>query len=129
MRHVRNILFAAAAGLAVSVSGALADDPYTAAELLAPCMEADNDARWGEYAETECEQYIIGYIGALEVTGMTGQDHNVCLPDQNRADEVRWAFMRWINEDYSRRNLTAADAMMSTLKAKFACGGGQAGMQ
>ncbi len=35
---------------------------YSAGDLLSPCQESDNDARWGEAAETECEQYILGFV-------------------------------------------------------------------
>lgn len=95
---------------------------YTTAELLSPCQEADNDARWGQAAEIECEQYIIGYVDALEVTGAIGSESGICLPEQNTADEVRWAFMRWVHQSYSERiKMMAANAVLETLKASFAC--------
>jgi hypothetical protein len=95
---------------------------YSAAELLSPCQEADNDARWGEAAETECEQYLIGYMDALEVTGAIGPDAGICLPDQNASDEVRWAFMRWVHGSYSQRTkMLAAHAVLETLKEAFPC--------
>ncbi len=95
---------------------------YTAAELLSPCQEADNDARWGQAAEIECEQYLIGYVDALEATGAVGPDHGICLPEQNAADEVRWAFMRWVHGNYSQRvDMLAAEAVLATLKENFPC--------
>ncbi len=95
---------------------------YTAEELLSPCQEADNDARWGQAAEVECEQYIIGYVDALEATGAVGAEAGICLPDQNAADEVRWAFMRWVHGDYSRRTkMLAAEAVLATLTDSFPC--------
>lgn len=101
------------AALAESFSGS----GYTAAELLSPCTEADNDARWGEAAETECEQYILGFVDALAVV-----DAGVCAPNVNTADEVRWAYMRWVHADYStRRNMSAAEALQETLKSAFPC--------
>ncbi|MDU8946733.1 Rap1a/Tai family immunity protein [Ovoidimarina sediminis] len=95
---------------------------YTAAELLSPCQEADNDARWGQAAEIECEQYIIGFVDALEATGAIGAETDVCLPEQNIADEVRWAFMRWVHGDYSRRTgMMAAEALLVTMQEAFPC--------
>ena len=41
---------------------------YSIKQLLAPCVEGDNDSRWGAVAETECEQYIMGFIDAYIVT-------------------------------------------------------------
>jgi hypothetical protein len=111
-----------AAALVLALGTAAQAEDYSAGQLLAPCMEADNDARWGETAELECEQYILGYVGALKLTGGVGDASGICLPEENLADEVRWAYMRWINEKYSRRSMPAADALMGTLKEKFACG-------
>ena len=91
---------------------------YGADELLKSCTEADNDARWGEVAELECEQYINGFIDALRETANT----TICVPEQNTADEVRWAYMRWVHEDYAgRRELLAGAALMATLKDHFSC--------
>ncbi|MDU8929962.1 Rap1a/Tai family immunity protein [Alisedimentitalea sp. MJ-SS2] len=96
-------------------------DVYTAGDLLSPCQEADNDARWGEAAETECEQYIMGFVGALKMTGAK-ESMGICAPDQNTADEVRWAFMRWVHASYSERKaMPANEALLATLKDEFAC--------
>ena len=55
-------------------------------------------------------------------TGETGK--SVCPPKLNTADEVRWAFMRWVHGSYSKRKaMPAADALMATLKESFACKG------
>ena len=95
---------------------------YSAGDLLSPCQESDNDARWGEYAEMECEQFIIGFVGALRQVGAKAE-LGICAPEQNTADEVRWAFMRWVHEDYSARiAMPASDALMATLRDRFACG-------
>ncbi len=95
---------------------------YLASELMAPCQEADNDARGGAPAETECEQYIMGYVEALMATGMAGAGTEICPPEQNTADEVRWAFIRWVYGDFgARRAMAASEAMMGTLKDNFAC--------
>ncbi len=95
---------------------------YNAKDLLSPCQNADNDSRWGEAAETECEQYIVGFVEAMHKVGATGKATGVCPPEVNTADEVRWAFMRWMHEDYAKRTaMPAADALMATLKASFAC--------
>ena len=98
---------------------------YSAGDLLSPCQESDNDARWGEAAETECEQYILGFVDAMKEVGATGggSGSRVCPPEVNTADEVRWAFMRWVHEDYAARiRMPAADALMETLKSAFGCG-------
>ena len=94
---------------------------YSVAELMSPCQEADNDARWGQAAEIECEQYIIGYVDALEATGIV-ESEGICLPEQNAADEVRWAFMRWVHGNFSARTkMLAAQGMLATLKDAFPC--------
>ena len=115
----------------LAVAGALAANPahadshvtpYLAVDLLSPCQEADNDARWGEAAETECEQYILGFIGALGVTGGLGSEAGICPPEQNTADEARWAFMRWVHASYStRKALPAAEALLDSLSDAFPC--------
>ena len=106
------------------LAGSHVGSGYLAKDLLSPCQEADNDARWGEAAETECEQYIVGFVDALHATGMAGPGTEICPPGQNTADEVRWAFMRWVHKDYSNRTvMTASEALMGTLKDNFACGG------
>ena len=76
---------------------------YPAMALLSPCQESDNDARWGEAAETECEQYILGFVDALKEVGATGAEAGVCPPEVNTAAEVRWAFMRWAHQCAHRR--------------------------
>ena len=45
----------------------------------------------------------------------------VCLPEQNQADEIRWAFMRWAHENFGDRDQPAVDGLIATLKARFAC--------
>ena len=118
--------FIASLALAASIAGmpASADSHmacYSALDLMGPCQEADNDARWGEFAETECEQYIMGFVGALEEIGAKSE-MGICAPEQNTADEVRWAFMRWVHGSYSARiGMPASQAMMGTLKESFAC--------
>lgn len=119
---------AVAGALLLAVCGAAGADSfsgsgYSAGDLLSPCQEADNDARWGEAAETECEQYILGFVDAMQVAGATGTESGICPPEVNTPDEVRWAFMRWVHEDYSARTrMPAADALLETLKSAFECG-------
>ena len=123
----RHALSAAAAALMICATAApaAAQSPgYSALDLLSPCQEADNDARWGAAAEAECEQYILGFIGAMEELGAIGAGSGVCPPEQNAADEARWAFMRWVHADYSARKvMSASAALMASLKEGFACGG------
>ena len=112
-------LILGALGACLVASGAMAATPYSATDLLIACTNADNDAREvGTVAELECEQYIMGFVHALEVTG----DSTVCAPKQNTADEVRWAYMRWVHEDYSgRKDMGAGAALLGTLREQFAC--------
>ena len=91
---------------------------YTAADLLTPCVEGDNDSRWGEVAILECEQYIKGYLDALE---HLDQNPTFCLPEQNRDTDVRWAFMKWVYADFERRKLPAREAMKKTLEQGYPC--------
>ncbi len=127
MKSMKNVLAATliilgAPAIAQVTSVLKIHSNYSAAELLSPCQEADNDARWGQAAEVECEQYIIGYVDALEATGAVGTEAGICLPEQNIADEVRWAFMRWVHSDYSgRTKMLAAEAVLATLKDSFPC--------
>ena len=93
---------------------------YTIAELLEPCVEGDNDARWGAEAEAECEQYINGFTDAYILLGKHKKE-NVCLPALNRADEVRWAFMKWAHRNYKIRNQSAAVGLQLTIKSEFIC--------
>lgn len=94
---------------------------YTVAQLLEPCMEGDNDSRWGAAAEAECEQYILGFIDAYLLSDASKKDQ-VCLPPVgNRADEVRWVFMKWAHDNYERRDLHAAHGLLEAIKSRFAC--------
>ena len=112
----------AAYGLcALSTASADLSD-YTIEQLLEPCIEGDNDARWGAAAEAECEQYISGFTDAYVLLTDNGKADNVCLPpDGNRADEIRWAFMRWAHENYGQREQPAAEGLMAVIKSKFVC--------
>lgn len=113
------LIMIAALAMAMAASGAQAQSGYTAEDLLSPCQEADNDSRrWGEIAEMECEQYILGFIDALKATG----DTSVCVPAQNTADEARWAFMRWVHGSFSQRKaMRAQDALLASLRERFGC--------
>ena len=114
---MRSILIAALAALLIATGGSAAK-AYDATELLKACTEADNDARWGEVAELECEQYILGFVHALREL----DEKTVCAPPLNTADEVRWAYMRWVHEDFgAHKGMTAGAALMGTLKDKFKC--------
>jgi len=111
-----------AAGFTLAAGAASASDvsDYTIGELLAPCIEADNDAREGAAAEVECEQYMTGFTDAFaQFAEAAGEE--VCLPEQNRPDEVRWAFMQWAMQNYGRRGEPAADGLRITLETYFAC--------
>ena len=46
-----------------------------------------------------------------------------CEDCHGTADEVGWAFMRWVHQDYAARTrMPAADALLETLKSAFGCG-------
>ena len=61
-------------------------------------------------------------VDDMHEAGLSGKSGGVCPPKVNTADEVRWAFMRWVHKDYAKRtDMLAADALMATLKASFAC--------
>ena len=109
-------------GLSQSQSGS--GTSYSALELLAPCQLADSDSRdLGVVAEIECEQYIMGVVNALQAVEMAGTGTEICPPDLNTADEIRWAFTRWVHADYaSRKVIPAADAVLAVLRESFPCG-------
>ncbi len=95
---------------------------YTVAQLLEPCVEGDNDSRWGAAAEAECEQYVTGFTDAYLMLSGDDKQREVCLPPPgNRADEVRWAFVKWVHRNFERRNISAAEGLLETLKAEFSC--------
>lgn len=94
---------------------------YSAEDLYEPCHEGDADSRWGAAAEAECEQYILGFTDAYLLMTDGGKAENVCLPDENRLDEVRWAFMRWYHKNFDQRGQPAASGLQSLLKSSFAC--------
>ena len=93
---------------------------YLVRDLLAPCIEGDNDARDGSVLEMECEQFIAGVINLYVYMGIAKKD-NVCLPEQNQEDEVRWAFMRWGHHHFDQRHILAVQGLLETFKAYFKC--------
>ena len=115
-------LLAAAAGLLLASGQAAADiSDYSVADLLEPCVEGDNDSRGGAVLEMECEQYVSGFTDLYVRAGLDKQD-KVCLPPEgNRADEVRWAFMRWAHDNFDQRGMPAVDGLKATLQARFKC--------
>ena len=118
-------LIIAGIGLALpfGISQALAQAPaYKTTELLAICMDADNDSREvGEAARIECEQYVIGFSDGLKTAGALGADKGICLPDTNLAAELRWAFTKWVHENFSERHQPAASGLHKAMKDKFPC--------
>jgi len=38
-----------------------------------------------------------------------------------RADEIRWAFMRWAHDNFDQRDIPAVDGLIATPKARFPC--------
>ena len=95
---------------------------YTVAQLLKPCVEGDNDARWGAEKEAECEQFIGGFTDTYLLLTNSGRDKGVCLPSPgNRRDEVRWAFMKWAYQNFDRRYIPAVEGLSDTVKVHFPC--------
>lgn len=94
---------------------------YSAQQLYEPCHEGDADSRWGAAAVAECEQYILGFTDACLRLTDGGKADNVCLPEENRLDEVRWAFMRWYHKNFDQREQPADLALHAVLKATFSC--------
>lgn len=93
---------------------------YKVRDLLKPCQEGDNDSRGGAVLELECEQYVTGFTDAYVHTGGDKRD-NVCLPELNRPDEVRWAFQRWAHENFDKRDMHAVEGLLATIKGRFKC--------
>ena len=107
----------------VLAGGAFAADlsDYSARRLLAPCIEGDNDSRDGAVLELECEQFIRGFTEAFLIL-TDGGEHEVCLPPPgNRADEIRWALMRWGAANHRRLHINAGKALLETFRTEFAC--------
>lgn len=119
--HNSSLTLATALLLALAPAAFGQSGVYSIADLLAPCQEGDNDSRWGAVAETECEQYIMGFTDAYSLLSDGGKADNVCLPEQNRLDEIRWAFMRWAHQNFDDRDQPAGEGLMSVLKERFAC--------
>lgn len=123
----KGVAAAIGAVMIVSVTPAVpqtqAGTAYGALELLGPCQLADSDSRGlGVVSEIECEQYILGFVNALQAVDMTGPGTGICLPELNTADEIRWKFTRWVHGDYSnRKGMSAAEALLATLREDFAC--------
>ncbi len=93
---------------------------YTGVELLKPCVEGDNDSRWGAVSELECEQYLIGFSDAVQLMA-TERGEQSCLPAINRADVMRWAFVYWAHQHYNDLNLPAGTLLMRALREVFPC--------
>ena len=108
--------------LALLHAPAMADpSDYSVRELLEPCIEGDNDSRGGAVLEMECEQYVSGFTDLYLRAGLDKAD-NVCLPPAgNRADEIRWAFMRWAHDNFDKRDMPAVEGLIATVKARFKC--------
>lgn len=117
IQSIPRVLATVALALPLAGFSATVSD-YTIEQLLEPCVEGDNDSRWGAAAEAECEQYIKGFTDAFM---LMGGDEKVCLPATNRPDEVRWAFMKWAHRHYGDRGQPAAEGLMKAVKSEFPC--------
>ena len=88
---------------------------YRVRDLPELCVEGDNDSRGGAVLEMECEQYVNGFTHLYLRFGRAKSD-KVCLPEQNQADEMRWA-----HENFGDWDQPAVEGLMATLKMHFAC--------
>lgn len=120
-KHLK-LLGAAAAGLIWAAGSSMAAPAdYKVRDLLRPCVEGDNDSREGAVLEMECEQYVLGFTDLYIQAGLSERD-GVCLPTGgNRADEIRWAFMRWAHEHFDQRDMPAVEGLVATVKSRFKC--------
>ena len=127
MRKRQASALATAACLAVLIAAPFAAEAaelseYTIADLLEPCMEGDNDSRWGEVALQECEQYVRGFTDSYLTMVAGGAGAVTCLPAVgNRDTEIRWAFMKWAHRNFDQRHRPAAEGLMATLRDAFGC--------
>ena len=122
MTRYLSLLGVAATGL-IWAAGAFAAElsDYSVRDLLEPCVEGDNDSRAGAVLEMECEQYVLGFTDLYIRAGLSERD-GVCLPPEgNRADEIRWAFMRWAHDHFDQRDMLAVDGLVATVQARFKC--------
>ena len=123
MKRLRYALFVACfgAGLAATPTQA-ANEPsdYTVKALLEVCMEGANDAREGATDELACNQYIRGVTDAVVILRMDGK---LCLPkaDGARSGELSRAFIKWVYDDFDRRDLPAAQGVLEMLMERYAC--------
>ena len=125
MRYVLNLLgalgLAGALGLTMGPALGQSGTDYRVRDLLTPCVEGDNDSRGGAVLEMECEQYVTGFTD-LYLRAKLNERDNVCLPETgNRADEIRWAFMRWAHDNFDQRDIPAVDGLIATLQSRFKC--------
>ncbi len=123
MPRLRSLCLAAAlcaltAALAAPAPAQLVPLPVLARDLLGPCQDADNDARDGFLPELECIGFIAGFVAALEVS----DGPPLCLPDTNREDRIRRAYVRWVHASFSKRaKLPVGVALKAALDESFGC--------
>lgn len=109
------------ASLALGAGGVQAQElpeMVTAKDLLLPCQEADNDARDGYIAHLECVGFLRGFVaGRVASEGVP-----LCLPEANRDDQLRRAFVRWVHASYSKRSkMPVGAAVAAALDDGFSC--------
>ncbi len=125
MERLRYALLATCVGIGLATAPALADNEpsgYTVKELLDVCMEGANDAREGATDELSCNQYIRGVTDTVVILRM---DDKLCLPkaDGARSGELSRAFIKWVYDDFDRRDLPAAQGVLEMLMDRYACNG------
>ena len=119
---MRRVIFSSLICILASVAFAAELSDYSAKMLLSPCIEGDNDARDGAALELECEQFIRGFTTSFLMLTEGGESEGICLPPPgNRADEIRWALMRWGAAHHRQLDMNAGEALLKTFRADFAC--------
>jgi len=90
-----------------------------AKDLLLPCQEADIDARDGYVAHLECVGFVRGFAAAVEVSGAGG---GYCIPESNRDDQLRRAFVRWVHSSFNTHSkMPVGEALFATFDEYFRC--------
>ncbi len=122
MQRFPSVLWAAAllgaAALSSPARTAAATPFYRAGDLAGICLEADNDARDGEEAAFECEQYLRGVLDALAADpALSG----LCLPELDRLAKIRRHLTRWVYAHFDERDRSAAAVIREMLRSEFSC--------
>ena len=108
-----------ATAVAVPASGQDIPEMRQAKDLLLPCQEADNDPRDGFIVQLECVGFIRGFVAAID---LIGEGTGLCLPEANRDDQIRRAYVSWVHAAFSSRSkMPVGEALRAALEDRFGC--------